>query len=52
MHLLILFHQFGFISYENEEGKNLFFHMSELEGDMELQASTIILFRKLTLFIK
>lgn len=29
--------QFGFIAYENEEGKNLFFHMSELEGEMELQ---------------
>lgn len=29
--------QFGFIAYENEEGKNLFFHMSELDGDMELQ---------------
>ena len=33
------FAQFGFIAYENEEGKNLFFHMSELEGDMELQVT-------------
>jgi len=31
--------QFGFIAYENEEGKNLFFHMSEVEGEVELQAS-------------
>ncbi|KAJ7393843.1 Cold shock domain-containing protein E1 [Desmophyllum pertusum] len=29
--------QFGFIGYENEEGKNLFFHMSEVEGEVELQ---------------
>lgn len=29
--------QFGFIAYENEEGKNLFFHMSEVEGELELQ---------------
>lgn len=29
--------QFGFIAYENEEGKNLFFHMSEVEGEVELQ---------------
>jgi len=29
--------QFGFISYESEESKNLFFHMSEVEGDVELQ---------------
>lgn len=33
------FAQFGFIAYENEEGKNLFFHMSELDGDMELQVT-------------
>lgn len=33
------FVQFGFIAYENEEGKNLFFHMSEVEGDMELQVN-------------
>lgn len=31
--------QFGFIAYENEEGKNLFFHMSEVEGEVELQVS-------------
>ena len=24
--------QFGFLSYEQEEGKKLFFHMSEVEG--------------------
>lgn len=29
--------QFGFIAYENEDLKNLFFHMSEVEGDVELQ---------------
>lgn len=29
--------QFGFISYESEDSKNLFFHMSEVEGDVELQ---------------
>lgn len=29
--------QFGFIAHENEEGKNLFFHMSEVEGEMEIQ---------------
>ena len=33
------FSQFGFIAYENEEGKNLFFHMSEVEGEGEIQAS-------------
>lgn len=37
MHLINF--QFGFIAYENEEGKNLFFHMSEVEGEVELQVS-------------
>jgi len=37
--LPVLLCQFGFIAYENEEGKNLFFHMSEVEGEVELQAS-------------
>lgn len=37
----VIFRQFGFIAYENEEGKNLFFHMSELEGEMELQVSAV-----------
>merc|ERR550532_3713746 len=30
--------QFGFLSYEQEEGKKLFFHMSEVEGGEILQA--------------
>lgn len=38
--LCIPFQQFGFIAYENEEGKNLFFHMSEVEGEVELQVSS------------
>ena len=29
--------QFGFLSYEQEEGKKLFFHMSEVEGGEVLQ---------------
>ena len=29
--------QFGFLSYEQEEGKKLFFHMSEVEGGEILQ---------------
>lgn len=29
--------QFGFIAYENDEGKNLFFHISEVADDVELQ---------------
>lgn len=37
MHLINF--QFGFIAYENEEGKNLFFHVSEVEGEVELQVS-------------
>lgn len=28
---------FGFLCYEAEEGKKLFFHMSEVEGDEILQ---------------
>ncbi|XP_032238045.2 cold shock domain-containing protein E1 isoform X2 [Nematostella vectensis] len=30
--------QFGFIGHENEEGKNLFFHISEVAENVELQA--------------
>ena len=37
--LPVFLSQFGFIAYENEEGKNLFFHMSEVEGEVELQVS-------------
>ncbi len=29
--------QFGFLAYEQEEGKKLFFHMSEVEGGEGLQ---------------
>lgn len=29
---------FGFLSYEAEEGKKLFFHMSEVKGDGIIQA--------------
>ena len=29
--------QFGFLSYEQDEGKKLFFHMSEVEGGEILQ---------------
>ena len=29
--------QFGFLSFEQEEGKKLFFHMSEVEGGEILQ---------------
>ena len=32
--------QFGFLSYEQDEGKKLFFHMSEVEGGEILQVST------------
>ena len=31
--------QFGFLSYEQDEGKKLFFHMSEVEGGEILQVS-------------
>lgn len=30
--------QFGFISYEVEEGKKLFFHMTEVHDGVEVQA--------------
>ena len=33
----ILLGQFGFLSYEQDEGKKLFFHMSEVEGGEILQ---------------
>ncbi|XP_014663991.1 PREDICTED: cold shock domain-containing protein E1-like isoform X2 [Priapulus caudatus] len=36
--------QFGFISHEVEEGKKLFFHMSEVGGGTELQAGDIVEF--------
>ena len=29
--------QFGFLAYEQDEGKKLFFHMSEVEGGEVLQ---------------
>ena len=34
---VLLSGQFGFLSYEQEEGKKLFFHMSEVEGGEILQ---------------
>ena len=33
----IISRQFGFLTYEQEEGKKLFFHMSEVEGGEVLQ---------------
>ena len=33
--------QFGFLSYEQDEGKKLFFHMSEVEGGEILQVGII-----------
>ena len=34
--------QFGFLSYEQDEGKKLFFHMSEVEGGEILQVGIIL----------
>ena len=36
--------QFGFLSYEQDEGKKLFFHMSEVEGGEILQVGMIFAF--------
>ena len=36
---------FGFLAYEQDEGKKLFFHMSEVEGGEVLQVSLGICFR-------
>lgn len=36
--------QFGFLSYELEEGKKLFFHMSEVKDGANLQAGDSVEF--------
>jgi cold shock CspA family protein len=36
--------QFGFLQHEAEEGKKLFFHMSEVHGNAELQAGDTVEF--------
>lgn len=34
-----MYFQYGFINYEAEEGKKLFFHMTEVHDGVEIQSS-------------